>query len=183
MAKRKRSAGKRRRRSTGKRRSGVRLVRRGVTVYQGNPRRRRRSGRRGYRRNPGFMAQGIGIVKDSLYVMGGRVGGNFVNNMLPSIGGPIGDLAKGAVVAIGIRMLGSRFLGTDGARLAAAGAMQGPLTAAITNFVPGVAPMLADYDDMTLGSYGPGVSGYLDSGEDMGEAEDVEVGSYAGDNY
>jgi hypothetical protein len=175
--KRKRTTTKRRRRTTAKRRSGVRLVRRGTTVYQGNPRRKRR-GRRRYHRNPGIVAQLVGLAKDTGAVLVGGAVGRVASNVLPSFGNPIADAAKGFAIAIGVRMFGGKLVGNDMARLAAAGAAQVPLKNLIVGFVPQAATFLGDYEAQgaLMGEYSD-VSGYLDAGDMVEVAENM--GSYS----
>lgn len=175
--KRKRTTTKRRRRTSAKRRSGVRLVRRGVTVYQGNPRRKRRGGAR-RRRNPAIMAQVIGLAKDTGAVLVGGAVGRVASNVIPSFGNPIADAAKGFAIAIGVRMFGGRMVGSDMARLAAAGAAQVPLKNLIVGFIPQAATFLGEYEPegALMGSYSD-VSGYLDAGDMVEVAENM--GSYS----
>ena len=179
MARRKRAAStssKRRRRTSHRRRgAGVRLVRRGQTVYQGNPRRRGRHRRRsGYRHNPGIMANVIGSVKDAAFVGVGAAVGRTVGNIIPIGGTPITDFAKGVVVAVGVRMLGRRFLGPDAARMLAAGALYVPFKNVITSFVPAAGAFLGDYSDLAAYSL-PGLAGVDDT---LGGVDDT-LGSYS----
>lgn len=175
--KRKRTTTKRRRRTTAKRRSGIRLVRRGTTVYQGNPRRKRRGSRR-YRRNPGIVAQVIGLAKDTGAVLVGGAVGRVASNLIPAFGNPLADAAKGFAIAIGIRMFGGRIVGPDMARVAAAGAAQVPLKNLIVGFMPQAASFLGDYEAQgaLMGEYSD-VSGYLDAGDMVEVAENM--GSYS----
>jgi hypothetical protein len=173
MAAKRKTAKKGRRKSTTKRRSPVTSLRRGA-VYVTNPRRRRNPRRRHYARNPGIVKTVIQTGKDTAAVLVGAAAGRTIGNMLPSIGGPIGDAAKGVLVAIGVRMIATRFLGGDFARFAAAGAMQVPFKNLVTGFVPGAAAFLGSYDEpMSLQSYSE-VAGY----QDAEGAEEIEVGSY-----
>ena len=177
MATRKRTTGKRRKRST-KRRSGVRLVRRGTTVYQGNPKRRRRS-RRGYRRNPGMIRELFTLAKRSGLVLAGGSAGRMVNNLLPSFGNPVADTAKGVLGAYGIYYLGKRFLGADAAMDLAIGAMQVPLKTLIVGVVPQAAGLLGDYSDISaysLAAYAGDPAGLLNTGT---EAMTGSMGSYS----
>jgi hypothetical protein len=173
-----RKAATSRRKSTGKkRRSPVTSLRRHA-VYQTNPRRRKNPHRRHYRRNPGMVQTAISIAKDSAAVLVGGAAGRTIGGFLPSFGNPVAEAAKGVLVAIGVRMIGSRFLGGDFGRLAAAGAMQVPLKNLITGFVPGVAGFLGDYS--ALGDYAMG--GYINAGSDDGTGGNVtgsEMGNYS----
>jgi len=148
-----------------------------MTVYQGNPKRRRRSGRR-YHRNPGIVAQVIGLAKDTGAVLVGGAVGRVANNMLPSFGNPIADAAKGFAIALGVRMFGGKLVGPDMARLAAAGAATVPLKNLIVGFVPQAADFLGEYEVQSslMGSYSD-VSGYLDAGDAVEVAENM--GAYS----
>ena len=173
-AKRKRKAASSRRKSTTKkRRSPVTTLRRRA-VYQTNPRRRRGVKRR-YRRNPGMVQNVISIAKDSAAVLVGGAAGRTIGGFLPAFGNPIAEAAKGVLVAIGVRMIGSRFLGGDFGRLAAAGAMQVPLKNLITGFVPGAAAFLGDYS--ALGAYA--MEGYINAGDGDGNVTGSELGNYS----
>lgn len=181
MAAKRKSSGRkgastRRRTSSKKRRSSPVTTLRRHKVYQTNPRRRRVHRRRGYRRNPGIVNTAIGIAKDSAAVLVGGAAGRTISGFLPAFGNPVAEAAKGVLVAIGVRMIGSRFLGSDFGRLAAAGAMQVPLKNLITGFVPGAAGFLGSYSE--LGSYA-GVEGYLRGDALDGDVTGSELGSYA----
>ena len=185
VRKRRRSSGKRRatshrrRRSTkvARRRSPVARLRRHA-VYQTNPRRKRRRG--GYRRNPNIMRQTTQLVKDTGYVLAGSALGGVASGFLPDLGNPFANAAKGVAVAVGVRMLAARFLGADGARLAAAGALQVPLKNLVIGFLPAdqqvrARALLGDYGD--LGAYAalnPGAIG--DESEQFGAYTSEFVG-------
>lgn len=172
MAARKRRTTKkssRRRRSTGRRRAVVSTLRRGAYAVN-RPRRRRR-----FRRNPNWTRVAIQTAQDSIAVGVGSAAGRTIGNLLPSFGNPVADAAKGVLVAIGVRMIASRFMGSDVARFAAAGAMQAPIRDLIVGFVPAAAPFLSSYDQPALSSYAD-VAGWI--GAD-GEQEEVEVGAYS----
>lgn len=127
----------RRKATTAKRRSPVTTLAR-RRVYVTNP--RRRSRRRSYRRNPGIAKQVIGLGKDTAVVLVGSAASRFVSNLIPfGNDGGLAGVAKGALIAVGIRTFGARFVGADMARLAAVGAMIGPLQSAIAITVPGAA--------------------------------------------
>jgi len=89
--------------------------------------------------------------------------------MLPDLGNPFANGAKGVVVAVAVRMAAAKFLGADAARFAAAGAMQVPLKNFVIGFLPAdqqvrARALLGDYGD--LGAYagmiGGGDAGALD---------------------
>lgn len=203
MAKRKGTA-KRRRRSSAKRRGAVTTLRR-RSVYVTNPRRKRRRGtavvkRRGksrrYRRNPPSMRGILGAVKqtaiDTALVLGGGAVGRVIGGFLPSMKdskgaiNPYVEAAKGTAVAVGVRLIGRRFLGDDKSRFAAAGAMQPVLKNLLLTFAPSAASFLGDYEPM--GSYGVGSYGigdpydngnYLAGGADTSsDLNTQDVGSY-----
>lgn len=161
------------RRTTKKRRSPVTTLRRRA-VYQTNPR-RRKSPRLRYARNPTIVRAAIQTGKDSAAVLVGSAAGRTIGNMLPSFGNPVADAAKGVLVAIGVRMIASRFLGSDVARFAAAGAMQAPLKDLITGFVPQAGAFLGSYDQPLLQSYSE-IAGVMDY---SGDETEVEVSSYS----
>jgi hypothetical protein len=94
------------------------------------------------------------LVKDTGAVLAGGAVGRTVGGLLPVFGNPVAEAAKGVLVAIGVRMAASKFLGADVARFAAAGAMQVPLKNLVLGFVPQAAPFLGDYGDAFMGSYG-----------------------------
>jgi hypothetical protein len=181
MAARKKSHKPRRKRTTHKRKLGVRLVRRGQTVYQGNPRRRhhRNPRRRHYSRNPGF---GTGIVRqitgqamDATMTLVGGAAARTVNGFIPIADTGLTGTAKGLLSAYVVGWAGRRFLGGDRGRFIAAGAMQVPIKALITSLVPQAGAFLGDYDG--VGAYAlpapHGVGDYLQSGSmaayEMGE--------------
>lgn len=157
MARRKRRAVATRRGPARRRRSSTARRR----VYAANPRRhkRRRStakvSRRRYRRNPGgFSVNGIiGDVKDLAIGAGaglaGMAIGKTVSGMIPINSTnpqtqPIFDFAKGVVVAVGIQMIGKRFVGRDLARIAAIGALLNPTKNLVTSYAPSLSPYLGD---------------------------------------
>lgn len=177
MARRKRRAApksRRRRRGTAKRRSGVRLVRRGMTVYQGNPRRRGRSRRRrGYSRNPAILAIIKQSAMDALATLGGGAVARMATNIIPL--GPstgLGGAAKGVGVAALIGLGARRFLSADVARFVTAGAMQVPVKTLITTFIPQAGGFLGDYDNMEA-YVESGQGDYLQSGGFAGQEEEV----------
>jgi hypothetical protein len=178
MAKRKRSStSKRRRRTTRHRGAPVRLVRRGRTVYQGNPRRRHHRTRR-YHRNPGFL----GIIKqgamDSIATLGGGAAARIASGFIPLADAGIIGAAKGVGVAVVLGMVSRKFLSSDTARFVTAGAMQVPIKNLITSFMPAAGAYLGDYDN--VGSYevgeGEDMGDYLQSGGMSGD--EMEVGEY-----
>lgn len=177
---RKRSGGSRKRRRSSKRRgAGVRLVRRGQTVYQGNPRRGRRGRRRrGYRGNPGIVAQiQQGAMDAGATLVGGAVA-RTVSGFVPLSDAGIMGVAKGTLVAVGVGMAARRFLSSDTSRFIMAGAMQVPLKNLITTFVPQAGAFLGDYDGVSayIGEE-PEVSGYVSDVSGVGEMYEG-VGEY-----
>lgn len=186
MAAKKKGKGgsKPRRRSAAKKRSfGVRLVRKGGVVYQGNPKRRRRSVRR-YGRNPGLMAVGKQAVVDASMVLVGGAASKTISKMIPFGGSPVIDLAKGLVVAIALRKVSNKFLGGDKARFVAAGALAAPLKDAIVGYVPGAAGFLGE-DDLaaysSMAAYSD-VAGYVE-GTGSFTPEGADLGAYSEINY
>lgn len=154
--------GGRRKATTAKRRSPVTTLAR-RRVYVTNPRRRTR--RRSYRRNPGIAKQVIGLGKDTAVVLVGSAASRFVGNLIPfGNDGGLAGVAKGALIAVGIRTFGARFVGADMARLAAVGAMIGPLQSAIAITVPGAAQFFGvpEVAAASLSSYS---SDYIGGGE------------------
>lgn len=174
---RKRGTSRKRRRSSHRRKgAGVRLVRRGQTVYQGNPRRRRsHRRRRGYHRNPSI----IGIVKqgvmDAGVTLAGGAAARVVTGFIPLADTGLMGTAKGVLVAVGIGIGARKFLGSDVARFVTAGAMQVPLKNLFTSFVPQAGAFLGDYDNM---------SAYLAGEEDAGAVTGylTDVGAAGGDS-
>lgn len=200
MAKRKgrrrgvrRAAVKRRRHVTRRRRShvkaaGVSLRRRGgVTVYRGNPRRRRH-----YRRNPGFSAGGIvGTlkkgVKDGAVVLVAQVATRKVINLVGGFN-PIKGLAGTAVTGLGVPViltivakkvapqfaaLVSAAAFAEGLRGILAGTPVGPF---LSDYIPGSEGQIGDGDDYgayaqipaSMGAYpGGGLGGVGDADEHM----------------
>lgn len=166
----------RKRRTSAKRRSpGVRLVRRGVAVYQGNPKRRRRSGRRrSYGRNPslfGTLKQG---AMDAIATLGGGAAARVVSNVVPLGNEGMMGVGKGLLVALGVGFGARKFLSADTARFVTAGAMQVPIKNLITSFVPQAGAYLGDYD--SIGAY-ESMQGYIGGGAADGDAY-AGVGAY-----
>lgn len=170
---------RKRRRTTHKRRTpGVRLVRRGVAVYQGNPRRRRHS-RRGYRRNPTIMGTVRQSAMDAVATLGGGAAARVVSNFIPLGEAGMMGVAKGVLVALGVGYGARRFLSHDTARFVTAGAMQVPIKNLITSFVPQAGAYLGDYDQIS--AYQADVEGYLPgtgSLAGMYDSQDDGVGEY-----
>ena len=184
MARKARKGGaksRKRRRSSAKRRSpGVRLVRRGVAVYQGNPKRRRSRGRRRYSGNPGIL----GIVKqgatDAALTLAGGAAARTVSGFVPLPDTGIAGVAKQVGVAVAVGIASRKFLGGDRARFITAGAMQVPLKNLITTVMPGAGQFLGDYDG--VGAYisgDDGMAGYVQDVGGMGSLYEG-VGEYAG---
>jgi len=188
MAKRRRRAASSRRRrssSSKRRRSPVTALRR-RSVYVTNPRHR---GRRRYRRNPGLNGGGIlsttvGLFKASGAALVGGAAGRMISNLIPIGGSPIVNFAKGVLVAVAIKKLGSRFLGNDLASFAAVGAMLGPTKDLITSFVPGATGFLgasngALYFPRPIYGNTPGLSAYSGDADGTDVSEDTGMGAYA----
>jgi len=179
MARKARKSGKsRKRRTSAKRRSpGVRLVRRGVAVYQGNPRRRRSHGRRKhYSRNPSLLATAKQGVMDALATLGGGAAARIVSNVVPLGNDGIMGAGKGLLVALGVGFGARKFLSADTARFVTAGAMQVPLKNLITSFVPQAGAYLGDYD--SIGAY-EAMQGYLPgTGTPSADGYGADMGAY-----
>lgn len=186
MVKRRRKATKRRRRSTARRSPITRLRRH--AVYATNPRRRtRRVKRRGYRRNPGMGGiggQAFGLVKDAGATLIGAAVGRTVSNLIP-LGGdtPVMGFVKSALIAVGLKVYGKRFLGERFASYAAVGAMIGPTKDLIVSFVPGAASFLGESGPMYFPSVPAGLRAYSDTDISAGDDTSADMGSYSGDIY
>lgn len=195
MARRKRSRAVTRRNPRRRRRHAVAVRRR--RVYAANPRRRvrrhsakrRRVGTRRYRRNPDvgsmvnqakdlFVGAGVGLV--------GMAAGRTISNMIPfnatsPAQQPLFDFAKGAIVAVAIRVLGEKVVGRDYARIAAIGALLIPTKNLIVNYAPGASNFLGASDGVMamprftnarrIAAYPGGVASYA-GGEGMGAYSD-----------
>ncbi len=182
-AKRKRTTAKRRRRSTAKRRSPVTSLRRHA-VYQTNPKRRRRrpSARvhrrrriRHHRNPPIFATLRQGAMDAGATLVGGAVA-RVVGGLVPLPKDGLAGVASGLGVALAVSFGARKIVGADTARFITAGAMQVPIKALITTFVPGAGAYLGDYDN--IGAYAlPGQMGdYLapPGGAMYGSPADVE---------
>lgn len=153
--------------------------------FRRNPR-RRRVARRRYRRNPSI--QGIGnqvlaLGKQTVAVMAGRTLGRTISGMIPfGSANPLLNAGKGVAVAIGVKMLGRRFLSADLADALAVGAMIGPVTDLVSTYLPGATPFLSGGPigmptfPGAMASY-PRLASYPQAGDDAGDAEGM--GSYA----
>lgn len=168
---------KSRKRRTAKRRSpGVRLVRRGVAVYQGNPKRRRRSHRRrGYRHNPSILGTVKQGAVDAVATLGGGAAARMVSNLVPLGDTGVMGAAKGLLVAVGVGYGARKFLSADTARFVTAGAMQVPIKNLITQFMPGAAAYLGAYD--SIGAY-QSVEGYIPGSAAGDGVAGYEMGAY-----
>ncbi len=186
MARKARKSGgsRKRRRSSKRRGAGVRLVRRGQTVYQGNPKRRgRRRGGRRYHRNPGILGIAKQSVMDAGATLVGGAAARAITGFVPLPDAGLMGVAKGAAVAIGVGLAARRFTNSDTARFITAGAMQVPLKALITTFMPSAGAFLGEYDGVSayIEEQGGGnVSGYVDQVGGMGALYDTpaELGTY-----
>ena len=168
----------RKRRTTKRRSSGVRLVRRGVSVYQGNPKRRKRRGHRrsGYRSNPSIMGMAKQGVTDALATLAGGAVARMASNVIPLGNDGMMGAAKGLLTAVGVGYASRRFLSADTARFMTAGAMQVPLKALITTFVPQAGAYLGDYD--SIGAY-ESMGGYVGGSAEGGQyAGGADLGAY-----
>lgn len=174
-----------RRRSTARRRSPVTRLRRN-SVYLTNPRgrkRRRRSVAR-YRRNPSIIATLKQGAMDAGATLAGGAAARVVTGLLPLPKDGLAGVASGVAVALGVGYAARKVVSSDVARFVTAGAMQVPIKALITTFLPSAGAYLGDYDNM--GAYavagGDGMGDYLNSGRGMygspADNEVVEVGVY-----
>lgn len=176
-------ASRKRRRSSAKRRgAGVRLVRRGTTVYQGNPKRRRARGGRRYHRNPGILSGIKQQVMDAGATLVGGAAARAITGFVPLPDGGVMGFAKSALVAVGVGIGARKVVSSDTARFIAAGAMQVALKNAITSFVPAAGAFLGEYDGVQgyVEDQNPAVSGYVTGGalyEGVGEYESA-MGAY-----
>jgi hypothetical protein len=118
----------------------------GGRVYRGNPRRRHR---RRYHRNPlgsGIVRQVTDLGTGALAALAGAAAGRTVSSLIP-FGGtdPIMNFVKGAVVAIGIRMVAPKVgLNARLADLASIGAIMGPTKDLVVSFVPQASAFLGE---------------------------------------
>lgn len=129
------------------------------------------------------MSTTVGLFKASGAALVGGAAGRMLSNLIPIGGSPIVNFAKGVVVAVAIKKLGSRFLGNDLATYAAVGAMLGPTKDLITSFAPGAGAFLGAsngalyfpppiYSNAGLAAY----SGDVDGAE---VSVDTGMGAYA----
>jgi len=170
---------RRRRRSTKAKRPGVALVRRGVKVYQGNPKKRRKSGRRrSYGRNPSILGTLKQGVVDAGYTLLGGAASRFASKVIPLSDDGVTGIGKSVGVALAIAIASRKVVGADAARFITAGAMQVPLKKIAETYLPSVAPFLGSYGE--LSSYEGGINGYLDpTGSAAGAGGyESELGSY-----
>jgi hypothetical protein len=115
-------------------------------------------------------------------LVGGAVA-RIATGFLPLPKEGLAGAASGLAVAVAVGIVAGNFVRGDTARFITAGAMQVPVKALITTFVPGAGAYLGDYD--AVGTYAlPGGNGdvgnYLSPGMyGYGAAsDDVEVGVY-----
>jgi hypothetical protein len=114
-----------------------------------------------YRKNPGFNLKGIvGQVVDgskrAVVVVGGKVGGRFVGNLLPLPKTTlVGNLGSQIVAALLIGIAGRRFLSRGMADDLFVGAMLNPVETGL-KMVPGIGGLLGEYDPfLPMGTYDP----------------------------
>lgn len=177
-----RTTTRRRRRSVRQHRSPVTKLRR-HSVYLTNPRRRRRSRRRSFRRNPAVFAQLKQGAMDAGATLVGGAAARMASGVLPLPKDGLAGVASGLAVALGVGYAARKVVRGDTARFITAGAMQVPIKALITTFVPGAGAFLGDYDG--VGTYAlpaqSGVGDYLNPGAmygSQGAGSDVEIGVY-----
>lgn len=184
-ATRKRAPARKRSRARARKRTAtVALRRKGVTVYRSNPRRRHR--RRGYHRNPALVGQVKQLVMDTALLAAGGAVQRGVSKVIPVMSNPLLEAAKGTAIAVGVGMLGRRFVGNERARYLAAGAMLPVLKNIVTAYVPSAAAFLGEYEPMSSYSPLPVTMGdpYPDGGYLAGAASgsmdtaDAVLGSY-----
>jgi hypothetical protein len=160
-------------------------------VYLTNPKRRRRARpatrhrvrrRRGYSRNPSIVATlRQGAMDAGATLVGGAVA-RIVSGFVPLPKDGLAGVATGLGVALGVGYAARKVVKGDTARFIVAGAMQVPIKALITTFVPGAGAYLGDYDN--IGAYqlpsGNGMGDYLNPGSSnmYTEREDTEIGVY-----
>ena len=102
-----------------------------------------------------------------------------VTGMLPLPKDGIAGVAAGVAVAVGVGYAARKVVSADTARFLTAGAMQVPLKALITTFLPTAGAFLGDYD--SVGAYmlpDAGVGNYMNDGSLSGSEEYVEVSAY-----
>jgi hypothetical protein len=130
-----------------------------------------------YSSNPPFLRGIMQGGKDAAAVLAGGAAARTISNLVP--------LAKTGFIGIGVQvgaaavvgMAARRFVSGDIARMMVAGAMQVPLKALITQFIPGAAGLLGDYD----------MSSYLSGGQQALYSSDgasalPESGVYVGED-
>jgi hypothetical protein len=99
--------------------------------------------------------------------------------MLPLPAEGIAGVAAGMVVAVGVGYAARRVVSSDTARFLTAGAMQVPLKALITTFIPQAGAFLGAYDDVGAYALPAGVGNYMNDGSLSGsDGEYIEVGAY-----
>lgn len=172
---------RRRRKSSAKRRSPVTALRR-HSVYQTNPKRKRRSRRRArYSRNPAILSTlKQGAMDAGATLLGGAVA-RMANGLLPLPKDGVMGAAASLAVALGVGVAARKVVSADTARFITAGAMQVPIKNLITTFVPQAGAFLGDYDN--VGAYAlpnAGVGDYLNPGMYgyQNQNDTVEIGTY-----
>lgn len=147
-----------------------------------NPRKRRRSRVR-HHRNPSIIATLKQGAMDAGATLVGGAAARLAGGLLPLPKDGLAGVASGLAVALGVGYAARKVVRGDTARFITAGAMQVPIKALITTFVPQAGAYLGDYDN--IGAYqlnsGAGVGDYLNPGPNMYGSpadHDVEIGAY-----
>lgn len=136
-------------------------------VAAANPRRRRRGrknaprrrSRRGYRRNSSVMGISLPPLQSVIYAGVGFVGvpmmEGFLMRMLPVslTSSVIGKYATRVASVLGLAYLTKMVIGSSESKMVAIGGGAYVLTAAITEFAPGMIPGMGAYRPATLGAY------------------------------
>ncbi len=168
MATRRKRSRKALRRNPGRKRSRRAAHRR----YAANPRRHHaKRGRRRMHRNPSIVSAITGTVVDTGVVLVGGAVGRFVAGMIPfnastPANQPYVDFGKSALIAVGVRYLGPRFMGQDMARLAAIGVMLPATKNLVLSFVPSASQYLGSADrapmflPRSISQRNPNIQGY-----------------------
>lgn len=168
MKTRRKSSRKAVRRTTGRKRSRSAARRR----YAANPRHHAKRGRRRhYRRNPGMIGAITGTVVDTGVVLIAGGAGRMLAGLIPfnastPANQPYIDFGKAALIAVGVRTLGAKFLGQDKARLAAIGVMLPATKNLVLSFAPSASTYLGAADrapmflPRSISARNPGMNAY-----------------------